>query len=128
MRRVLYRSLSVMVTSMRHPGFGPSARRSLVRSSESCRRCSTTSGPRFQRQASQWSSSTRAREETQASFAPDQKFLTKLAATWASAYAEHKRRVAAVEQEVEAVAKAIEILGSDGSHDLFSMPSNPSML
>jgi len=69
-----------------------------------------------------------AREETQASLAADQKFLKDLEATCASTDEEHKKRIAAREQEVEAVAKAIEVLDSDESHDLFSKSFNPSML
>lgn len=69
-----------------------------------------------------------AREETQATLAADQKFLQDLEATCGLTEEEHKRRIANRDLEVQAVAKAIEILDSDVAHDSFSKSFNPSLL
>ena len=60
-----------------------------------------------------------AREGTQAYLAAGQKFLKELEATCASTSVEHERRVAAREQDAEAVVMVIEILRFSDSHDLF---------
>ena len=68
----------------------------------------------------------RAREETQASLAADTKFLKDLVAICASTD-ENTQRDYRQRAKGEDVTKAIEILGSDESHDMFSKSFNPSM-
>merc|ERR1719235_2236678 len=59
-------------------------------------------------------------DDTTSSLAEDEKFLMNLKETCAMNDAEYEQRVKERQLEIEAVAKALEILTSDAAHDLFT--------
>merc|ERR1719443_1257022 len=59
-------------------------------------------------------------EDTEESLAADQKFLANLKEQCAAMDAEWEMRQKTRTEEMEAVAKALEILSGDDAHDLFS--------
>jgi chromosome segregation ATPase len=63
-------------------------------------------------------------EDTEASLAADQKFLANLRAQCAAMDAEWEARSKVRADEMEAVAKAMEILSGDDAHDLFTKTFN----
>merc|ERR1719443_499903 len=63
-------------------------------------------------------------EDTEASLAADQKFLENLRAQCSAMDAEWEARSKTRAEEMEAVAKALEILSGDDAHDLFTRTFN----
>merc|ERR1719217_1480715 len=63
-------------------------------------------------------------EDTEASLAADKKFLENLRAQCATMDAEWEARSKVRAEEMEAVAKALEILSGDDAHDLFTRTFN----
>merc|ERR1719453_1679296 len=59
-------------------------------------------------------------DDTEASLAADEKFLMNLKEMCAMTDSEYEQRVKERQIEIEAVAKALEILSSDDAHDLFT--------
>jgi len=66
--------------------------------------------------------------DTKKSLAADETFVIKLKESCKQSDAEYEERTKARNMEMEAVAKALEVLSSDDAHDLFTKTFNPSFV
>merc|ERR1719168_237320 len=67
-------------------------------------------------------------EDTKTSLAADEEFLMMLKEKCSTTDSEWEERQKTRQQEMEAVSKALAVLSSDDSHDLFTKTFNPSFV